>query len=345
MSIKKTWKRSLLALIMSVILCLPFCTAFAAEAEMEGIDVSDWQGEIDFEQVRNTGIEIVYIRAAYGDSYEDPRFATNYQNAIKAGLKVGAYHYVTAKSVEEAQAQAHYFLSLLKGKTFACRAALDFEDISGLSPEEGSAIALAYLRVLEEGLSYTPLFYTDAYNTENYWQESLSRYPLWVANYGRDEPYTTGIWNNWQGFQYGTGEIAGMTGRVDRDRFLSGVLIDSDSPTPVNPSYTLYTVKRGDTLWGIAQKYGTTVSALVSLNHIANPNLIWIGQELKVPFQETEPSTPLPTPEYRLYTVKRGDTLWGIAQKYGTTVSALVSLNHIANPNLIWIGQVLNIPQ
>ncbi|NLF28953.1 MAG: LysM peptidoglycan-binding domain-containing protein, partial [Clostridiales bacterium] len=101
------------------------------------------------------------------------------------------------------------------------------------------------------------------------------------------------------------------------------------------PTGQTYTVVRGDTLSGIAARFGTTVAELVRLNNIANPNLIFPGQVLII----SEGTTPPPTGQ--TYTVVRGDTLSGIANRFGTTVAELVRLNGIADPNLIFPGQIL----
>ena len=93
-----------------------------------------------------------------------------------------------------------------------------------------------------------------------------------------------------------------------------------------------YVVQAGDTLSGIATKFGTTVANLVSLNNISDPNLIYVGQVLKLPSSGNSSRT---------YTVQEGDTLSSIATKFGTTVVNLVSLNNISNANLIYVGQVL----
>lgn len=112
-----------------------------------------------------------------------------------------------------------------------------------------------------------------------------------------------------------------------------------EPPTPPEPEEPVYyTVIRGDNLTHLAAKFNTTVAQLVAWNHIPNPNLIFVGQRLIVGKKKPEP----PAPEV-YYTVRRGDTLSRIAAKYNTTVSQLVSWNHIQNPNLIITGQVLRV--
>ena len=83
----------------------------------EGIDVSAYQGDIDFNLVKEAGIDIVYIKSSEGSGFVDPYFEQNYQNAKNAGLSVGFYHYVTARSVEEAVAQANFFAKTISRKT------------------------------------------------------------------------------------------------------------------------------------------------------------------------------------------------------------------------------------
>ena len=114
----------------------------------------------------------------------------------------------------------------------------------------------------------------------------------------------------------------------------------------VENGYITYTVKSGDTLSAIAKKYGTTVSTLCSINNIKNANLIYVGQKLQIPSGSSPAPAPTPSPStgYITYTVKSGDTLSGIAQRYGTTVATLCSLNNIKNANLIYVGQKLKIP-
>lgn len=106
---------------------------------------------------------------------------------------------------------------------------------------------------------------------------------------------------------------------------------------------TVYTVKAGDTLSGIAAKYGTTYQALASYNGISNPNKISVGQKIKIPGAGSSGSTSTGGGD-TVYTVKAGDTLSGIAAKYGTTYQTLASYNGISNPNKISVGQKIKIP-
>ncbi|MGM0897891.1 MAG: LysM peptidoglycan-binding domain-containing protein [Bacillota bacterium] len=119
------------------------------------------------------------------------------------------------------------------------------------------------------------------------------------------------------------------------------LVIPGTTPPPPPPATTVkYTVKAGDTLYSIASKYNTTVSAIATANKITNVNLISVGQVLIIPTKQAPP--PVTTVKY---TVKAGDTLYSIARTYNTTVSAIATANKITNINLIRPGQVLIIPR
>ena len=122
----------------------------------------------------------------------------------------------------------------------------------------------------------------------------------------------------------------------------------SATSTSSTTSATTYTVKSGDTLSSIASSHNTTTAALTSLNSLANPNLIYVGQVLKLAITTTAStsstsSAASTSSSAMTYTVKSGDTLSSIASSYNTTTSTLTSLNNLSNPNLIYVGQVLKV--
>ncbi|MGJ3767620.1 LysM peptidoglycan-binding domain-containing protein [Limosilactobacillus mucosae] len=121
----------------------------------------------------------------------------------------------------------------------------------------------------------------------------------------------------------------------------------SSTTTNTETSSASYTVKSGDTLSGIASQYNTTVNQIVSLNQLSNPNLIYVGQVLKLKNSQTtnssSSSSSTAATTVGTYTVKAGDTLSAIASRYSTSSSTLASLNSLSNPNLIYVGQVLKV--
>lgn len=310
----------------------------------EGIDVSAYQGYIDYERVRNAGIEVVYIKSSEGTTLEDPYFRTNYDNAKANGLKVGFYHFIRARNEEEARREAEFFARVISGTNPDCRLAMDFEVFGDLSIEEINRISFAFLQKIQEITQKECVIYSDAYNARNTFSRELAEnYPLWIAEYGVETPVDNGKWEYWVGFQYtDAGRVDGIEGNVDRDKLTDGILLETggEIPTPEpNPNGNIYyIVKRGDTLSHIALWYDTTVEELVKLNNIQNPNLIYVGQRILI-LTSDEPNKE----KEITYTVKRGDSLWKIANRYGVSVNSLVSLNNIQNPNLIYPGQQIQV--
>lgn len=170
----------------------------------------------------------------------------------------------------------------------------------------------------------------------------------WEANWNGPRAITPGA----AGLQFWGSNHANPVGAYDQS-YVTQAWLDSLSikpvphPVPVpTPHAGYYTVQRGDTLSGIASRYHTTWQVLQGLNHLANPNLIYAGQHIILPgATPSHPLPPAPAPGGAgRYTVKTGDTLTSIAARYtnpAITWQTLAHINHIANPNVIYAGQVL----
>lgn len=341
------------AVLLACIAALVFAALVPARAippsggrQYRGIDISEFQGEIDFEEVRRSGIEAVYIRVGAGE-YTDEYFAENYERAKAAGLKIGFYHYVTARSVEEGRRQARFFASLAAGREPDMRLAMDFEYFGSLSVSQINAISEAYLDELTALTRREAVIYSDLSNARNIFSRALAeKYPLWAAQYGADEPSANGKWREWVGFQYtDEGRVGGIYGNVDRNIFTEGIFlsdswrIDGEKRTTVRArtrTLTVY-VRAGDTLWAIAREYGTTVGAIARENRIADPNRIFVGERLRI-------TLPARGSGEEIYTVRRGDTPISIAGKFGVTLSALEDRNGLERGETIYAGDKLSIP-
>lgn len=344
----------------------------ASQTTYLGIDVSNYQGNINYSQVKQAGIEIVYIKATEGQTITDAYLNQNYQNAKANGLKIGFYHFVRARNSQQAILEAEHFINAISGMTADCRLAMDFEIFGNLTTTQINEISLTFLRKVEELTGKEMVIYSNSYTARTVFSQELANmYPLWVAEYGVTRPQDNGKWNTWVGFQYtDRGIINGINGYVDRDIFTEQILLQNNAPIEntentsntgdagsdpnngnsgntgsdgnINQTNTIrYTVQRGDTLSEIALRYGTTVNQIASQNRIANPNLIYVGQILTIASNTN--ANNIGSAGTQKYIVKSGDTLSEIALRYGTTVNKLVSLNGIKNPNLIYPGQVLRI--
>ena len=308
-----------------------------------GLDVSALSGEIDFATVRASGRAAVYIRASVADDYADPNFDANYISARENGLLAGAYHVLTARTPEEARAQARFFAQTVAGRAMQLRPALVFDCLAGLTAANANAIALAFLETVEAELGSAAIR-ADAETAQSLWSAAIaSRFPLWLT--GCDAA-VGGNWAGWSGRQYAVhARVEGVSGPAGLDGFTDGMLAGAtaapanDSAVPTLASAAAlasaaqtYTVRRGDTLSEIAARFGTTVNELVRLNNIADPDRIYEGDRLIIRAGTGDGNT---------YTVQRGDTLSEIAARFGTTVSELVRLNNIADRDRIYPGQVL----
>ncbi len=322
---------------------------------IKGLDVSKFQGNVDWERVKAAGYQFAMLRAGYGFGTIDEQFRRNASECNRIGLPIGAYWFCYATSSGTAVQEADGCLKVIadyKLEYPVCydieQATIDYASGQGvtITPTLAKQLVKSFCNRVEEK-GYFAMFYSNKNFLQQYLGTDLAkRYSLWYARYTDTFDGTDcSIW------QYTSqGSVPGISGNVDLDlsyvdfpsvirkaglNHLSGT---SPSPAP-SPSpadeYITYVIQPGDTLSGIAVRYGTTVSELTRINGISNPDRIYAGNTLKVP----ESGSPSKT-----YTIKSGDTLSEIAQRFGTTVSALAKLNGISNPDRIYAGTTLRLP-
>lgn len=220
----------------------------------------------------------------------------------------------------------------------------------GLNKEQINTISFAFLDKVVELTGKEVVVYSDKYNAINTFSSELAeKYPLWLAEY-ETETINTGNWNDWIGLQYtDKGQISGINTFTDRDNYKQEIFLSSseaiDTEPLTNGNIITYIVRAGNTLSEIALKYDTTVNSIAGLNGIQNPNLIFVNQVLKIDttFSRTEQFNDLQETRHIIYTIKRGDTLTAIANKYGVSIQSIVELNEIVNPNLIFAGERIRI--
>lgn len=179
------------------------------------IDVSTWQGNIDWSKVKADGVQGAIIRAGFGKvaSQKDNKFERNYTNAKAVGMPIGAYWYSYATSVADAKKEAQVCLSILKGKQFEYPIYYDLEDpsMTGCGKSVLTQIATTFCETLESAGYYVGI-YSNPNWLKNYLDyNTVKKYTLWLAHWGVSEPsYECGLW------QYSSsGSVSGISGRVD----------------------------------------------------------------------------------------------------------------------------------
>ncbi len=192
-----------------------------------GIDVSVWQSEIDWQQVKAAGVEFAMIRVAWRGSEvgvleEDEYAQANYAGATAAGIKVGAYFFSQAISVEEAEEEADYLLELIKDWNVEMPVVYDWEFISEdsrtgkVDPRTLTDCTKAFCDKIAKA-GYQPMVYFNAsHSLHNVYIRELTDYPFWLARYDTvlDYPYKVDMWQYTE-----TGKVPGINGNVDINLF------------------------------------------------------------------------------------------------------------------------------
>ena len=333
-------------------------------ASYRGIDVSNWSGYINWRDVREAGIEVAIIQASEGTFYRDPYLHEFYDGAKENGIKVGFYHFFNPGSSPTPSEQARYFVDTIRGLDSDLKLVLDLEQTGGLDNYEVTRQAIEFLEEVRNysGLDVAVYTYTNFAQYNLYEGLGLSEYPLWIAQLSEGGPSPNPIWGNkYVAWQYSdTGRVRGINASTDLDLVYDGMFLDDREDIPKDqkqpqripgtrqePStqsgVIYYTVQEGDTLTSIAQKYDTTVHEITVTNSIVNPNLIYVGEVLKI-YPGNRSIIKRKKVFTTTYIVQSGDTLTLIAIKFDTTVQAIAELNDLQNPNLIYVGEILKIP-
>ena len=299
---------------------------------MLGIDVSTWNGRIDWNAVKRSGVKFALLRLGYGSditSQDDNTFEYNYTHATAAGIPIGAYIYSYAANASMAKSEAQHCIRVLKGKKLQLPVYIDFEEDS----LAGVAYTVAQTWIAEmKKAGYTPGIYTTSHWFRNYVGEhNVSK---WIAYWGNDDGTLCSRPAGSDIHQYTSkGRINGINGDVDLNYMYNTSILNTGGTKPAEQKTDTLSKYTDEQLADmvIEGKFGNGVARVKALGNrysavqkIVNARLI-----------------PTVTPTRKTYTVKPGDTLWGISRKYGTTVTNLVRLNKIKNPNLIYAGDVL----
>ncbi len=188
---------------------------------VKGIDVSKWQGTIDWARVAGDGVKFAFIRVGDGPTYVDEKFAYNWSHARSNGIKRGAYQFF--RSDADPIVQADLLLRTM-GHLQAgdLPPVIDVESTDGVSNATRARKVRQWLEHVEAALGVKPLIYTGGYFWDDNVAVDLSTYPLWHAGYtGGTCPSTLSrYWSHWTVWQWtSSGSVAGISGRVDMNRF------------------------------------------------------------------------------------------------------------------------------
>ena len=187
----------------------------------QGIDVSHWQGDIDWEQVKASGIDFVIVKAGGSDAgfYTDSRFEENYAGAKAAGLMVGTYYFVGkyCKSYEDGVADAMRFIAMISEMQFEYPVYIDFEAPDVSDVEGNTDAVIGFCQTMEDNGYFAGIYASEISGFHDRLNDSrLQSYSHWVARYG-DRPATIpeDVFHIWQ--YSSEGSVAGIDGNVDMD--------------------------------------------------------------------------------------------------------------------------------
>lgn len=186
---------------------------------VRGIDVSDYQPNVNWQTVANSGIQFAFVKSTEGRTWVAETFARNWREMKATGILRGAYHFFRANV--DAAAQAKLFLDIVKLEPGDLPPVLDVESMDGVTATTLRTRITQWLDIVEKATGVTPILYT----YPGFWQQlgtnAFTEYPLWIAHYTTaNEPWVTGGWSTWTFWQYtDQGRVNGAPGPIDVNIF------------------------------------------------------------------------------------------------------------------------------
>lgn len=258
-------------------------------AYIPGIDVSHWQGAINWPAVKAAGKRYVFIKASEGTTYVDTSFTANWRGAKDAGLLRGAYHFF--RPLQDAMRQADLFCRTVSLEATDLPPVLDLEVNENLTAAKVIQRTEVWCREVQNRTGRRPILYSGIYFLNTFFQVPSGGPPawskdlvLWIANYlgpAATQPYMPKGWSKWTFWQHSaSGKVNGISGNVDLDWF-NGTPAELLALTAQGsvPGGQLYTVQPGDTLASIATQFQVSLEKLIQ----ANPQLLHAGMTLNIP--------------------------------------------------------------
>ncbi len=207
--------------VLMVVVVIPMGNAGAeTEVGLRGIDVSQFQGEIDWQAVKASGVVFAFARALEGETIHDAQFAANWEGLRQAGVVRGAYHFYVANDSPAAQAEVFSSLVTLEPGDLAPMVDIESASVDAAAPRDLVANVRRFLALIETYYGVKPIIYTDAGFWNQHMDATFGAYPLWVADFDVDRPTLPNGWDDWVLWQHSPeGTVPGVAGAVDLDTF------------------------------------------------------------------------------------------------------------------------------
>ena len=322
------------------------------ENTIKMVDISSYQNGINFDALQQMGYNDIIIKATEDTCYTNYCLDVQTRSAQARGMNYGFYHFFRNNGI----AEADYFVNTIRPYL----SDMDIKPVIDIEAAFDGYQVEAFINRVESLLGVQVMVYCNLpYAKQLAYIPMVLERPIWLAYYGPNDGNIYACDPSYLGYKVFAGQqysdqnmIGGCyvdTNRMNSAMYIGEVpvikeptVVPEASPV-VTPDVTgVYTVQSGDTLSGIAAMYGTSAESLAILNGISNPNLIYVGQQIKVT-GSASPAPTQPVSSTTTYTVQPGDTLSEIAARYGMSVSEIASLNSISDANFSYVGQVLKL--